>query len=155
MRQQTALIAVYKFILFSFVGIFFCFNQISCSKKVKEKENIELIIKIEDTSNQPIPFTIITVDKIEKSIIRYFWEYHEVLETEVDKNGLVKIKIDGISRYRIKVYYQDQAGWFCSEEFESSEINYDDGIYVIKCVAPSHEQNEKDVERKNADEQHR
>lgn len=143
MQQKTALMVVYKFILFSFVGIFFYFNQLSCSRIVKEKENKEIIIRIEDASNKSIPFTIITVDEIEKSVVgQYFWEYHRILEIQTDETGSVKINVDGTSRYRVKVFYQNQARWFCSKEFESSEINYVDGIYVIKCsVTLPHEQN--------------
>lgn len=138
MQQQTALTVAYKFVLFSFVGIFCCFNQLYCLKEVKEKENKELIIRIEDDIGKTIPFVIITVDEIEKSVIgQYFWEYHRILETQTDETGCVKISVDSTSRYRVKVFYENQAKWFCSEEFESSEINYDDGIYVIKCMTPS------------------
>jgi PDZ domain-containing secreted protein len=134
MQQHTRLTTVYKIIIYSLVGIFYCFNQLSCSKNVKEKEDIELVIKIEEDLNKPVSFAMITVDKIEKSVIgKYFWKYRRILELQTDEMGSAKITIDGKSRYRIKISYQNQDKWFCSEEFESSEINYDEELYVLRC----------------------
>lgn len=117
-------------IIFRYVWLIFLI--LGCQREIGI-ENTELTLKIvEESSNEPIKGSI-DVYQYEKSIYgRYWWTVHEVYKKNIDRDGKVDIRIDSLGFYGVRIYKKGEELWFCSDEFDAKEMNFD-STYEIKC----------------------